>query len=893
MAYPAAANPGLEICPCYDRGSTAPKSTRKTLERFNNSSKSAWAPSRSSHPPQQGLLTLGHFNEKLKILCQMGQLDQALDLLSCMEQHGHAPSQSLCWSLLKLCNKKKALHHAVHLHAHLALHGLDSTSSLGEYLVITLAKCSSLDIALQVFYKLPHRTVFSWTAVISGYSNCGKAREALALYDCMLVDDVEPNKYTFISLLKACGDIPDIGEGKRLHAEASKHMCTSDLYVAACLLDMFAKCGSLVDAQDVFDSMAHRDVVLWTAMLSAYIEWGHGEKALQLYRRMQAEGVSPDGRTYVSALQACCILAEKEEAVLVDEVPTKVMSLKLGQEIHKDAKKKGFGSDVFVCSTLVNMYSKCGNIGLAHDVFHTLSQPDVVSWTALISAYVEHGQGQKALELYQKMHKDGETPNQQTFVIALQACCTLAEEDEEAVLVKGQSEKGIVVKAGRELHVDASKKGFDSDVYVGSALVSMYGMCGNIVEAEKVFDTLFEQDVVAWTAMLSAYVVNGQGEKALLFYRQLEEAGVNPNERTVVIALQACGTNAVEEEATTIGGQSIKVLSLKFSQDMHAAACMKGFDLDLFVSSTLVSVYGKCGSIPEAENVFGWLPQRTVVTWILMLLVYVEHGEGEKASQLYKQMQMEGLILEDTTLMCILQACNKTGIMDICRQIHFSIVSARIDSDLLQNGLIHAYGSCASMADAQAVFDATPQGNVVSWTALIAGYARAGNCTASLQTFEKMQLLSIKPNAVTLLAFLSACSQAGLVDEGVEYFRSMNRDYGITPEVEHYGSVLDLLGRTGDFSRVKDMLSGMTRQPDLAIWLSLLGSCHKHGNVELGRQVFDHAVQLQPEQGAVYVLMSNIYADAGLWDCVKEVETIKENRSSWAKPCWHPELDHA
>lgn len=174
--------------------------------------------------------------------------------------------------------------------------------------------------------------------------------------------------------------------------------------------------------------------------------------------------------------------------------------------------------------------------------------------------------------------------------------------------------------------------------------------------------------------------------------------------------------------------------------------------------------------------------------------------------------------------------------------------------------------SCASMVDSQALFDSLLGPDVVSWTALIDGYAREGNGVASLQTFEEMQLMGIRPDGALFLSLLSSCSHAGLVDKGVEFFYHMSRDCGISPKIEHYVTMIDLLGRAGDLIRVEDILQRASMHPDLAVWLSLLRACQTHGNVELGKLAFDCAVRLQPKHAAAYVLLSNIYADPGLRD---------------------------
>lgn len=775
-----------------------------------------------------------------------------------MDNVGTVPTHSMFLSLLQACSKQKAMNHAKQVGAHLVSHGLDSNTFLIDNLVSTLVKCGGLEDALEVFHSLPHRTVFTWTAVISGYTERGKGQDSLRVYGFMREEGVEPNAYTFVSLFKACGSIPDLDAGKALHADARRNGLDSYVFVGNSLISMYGKCGDILEAENVFCGLPQLDLVFWNAMLSAYMEQCDGEKALQMYRQMQEEGVKPSDRTFVIALQACCILREKDGCVAEEGQPITMKSLELGQALHADAKKVS-DVNIFVYNALISMYGECGSIMQVLNVFGAVSQLDGVSWTALLSAYVEHGLEENALQLYRQMQEGGFSPDEWTFVVALQACCKLAEK-ERALVMQSQSAK-VSLKIGQALHADAKKGGFDSGVFVGSTLVKLYGKCGTSTEAEMAFGRLSEPSFVSCNAMLSAYIDCGEEEKALQFFRQMSREGPCPNVDAFAIVLQACCTLAEDEEAVVVEGQLTKLMSLKFGQALHADAQKKGFDSDVFVGNALVNMYGKCGSVLCAQKVFDGLLHRDAGSWTAMLTVYVEQGTVKEALQLYRLMKEEDVTLDEVTLVCILQACSEMGSVEICRHIHFAAVSARYNLSLpVANTLIHAYGSCASMFDAEAVFNWLPVPSLVSWSAMISGYARAGNYAASMQNFEKMLRANVKPNKVTFQSLISGCSHAGLMDKGMEYFKMMATDYDVTPDIEHYVSMVDLLARAGDFPEVEDMLLRICKQPNLEIWLSFLGSCLKHGNAELGKHAFYHAIHLHPNQAAAYVLMSNIYA---------------------------------
>lgn len=700
-------------------------------------------------------------NEELLVqtLCDEGQLQKAMSLLSSL----HAPLSSITYiALLKACNKKKSLLYVKQVHSHLAVHQTSLTGLLGDYLVVTLAKCNCVDDALVILRALPCHTVFSWTAIISAYADAGYGSKALEMYLCMQEDGLEPDGYTFVSLFKACGSIPDLKEGRKLHTEARARGFTCDMFVCNTLISMYGKCGAIEEAEDVFCQLSSRDTVSWNAMLSVYVEQGQGQRALQLYRQMHYEGKSFDSHTLMFALRACSIcLVETEDSChrSKEKGLTRAKCLEIGQALHAIVRTKGMLHNVFIGNTLVSMYGKCGAIQEAENVLSVLSERDVVTWTAMLSACVEQGQGARALHMYRRMQEESKSPDQVAFVMAIQACTTIAEMAEALVMQKNLS-KSMSLEIGKALHADAQRNGFGLDLIVGNAFLNLYGKCRAVQEAEEVFKVLVQRDVVSWCAMLSTYIEDGHGDKAL------------------------------------------------------------------------------------------WL---------------------------YQQMQNQHITLNDVVFVCALQACRQTGSLETCKHLHFELVSNEFDEDLsVAATLIHAYGSSANMADGQEHFEKLPQLDFVLWTACIAGHAEEGNSFASLHMLEKLKLASINPDDVVFASALSACNNSGLVNEALEIFQSMTSDFGITPNAKHYGIIIDLLGRAGDFKNAENMLRQMPMQADSTIWLGLLGACGKHANLELAEQAFRNAVSLQPKEVTAFILMSNIYADAGLKESAADFITSLE-----------------
>lgn len=838
------------------------------------------------------------WNAMLAAYVELSQGEQALQLYQQMQWEGPSPDGWTFVSALQACNKIaeneevvivcgrstkiRALQESKVLHAYAWRKGYTSDVFVGNTLVSLYGKCGSnvdRDIAFQ---ELPHKDNVSWNAILAACAEQGEAESVLNLYSQMLVECRSPDVWTFVSALQACGILAEeehaavldgesakllsLGKGKVIHSALEMKGYCLDTLVGNCLVSMYGKCGKFADAQHVFGRMPQRDIVTWNAMIAALVQQNQAEKALRLYEELQEECLSPNARTFVVAIQACVILAHEQTDLTLNGVDMKLEILQQGRAIHAEAHRKGYASDVFVASNLISMYGTCGSLADSYTVFCGLSQLNTtMSWNSLLSQCFQSGHAERCILLYRNMMEDGVSPNVRTFVSSLSACGLLAEQEESAAFAEGLPTKLQSLVKVKAIHSEIRRRclNLDGCVLVSSALIRTYGKCGSIVDAKNVFDAMSEQDVVSWTSMLAAYVEQGHPKKAFELYEQMREEGTSPDDRTIASVLLACGA-AAELEEHVVDKNYTKSNCLGKGKVLHAEAQVRGFVADLFVGNTLIAMYAKCGDVVDAYVLFQWMPERNVVSWTAMLVAYLEHGQAEEALELYKKMELEGPTPNDITHVCVIQACVQSGSLDFLRHIHLSLSSGRSQlSPVIAGTLVNAYAKCATMADAQSIFDALPQPDVVSWTALIAGYAHEGDTATALTCFEKMQLVGVQPNRVTFVAVLSACSHAGMVDKGVEYFESMSTKYGLTPQAEHYASILDLLGRAGCFEMLHDLISSMPVEPTPAMWLCLLGACRKHGMVTLGEHAFKCVTRIQPQHAAAYVLMSNIYADAG------------------------------
>ncbi|KAJ7540617.1 hypothetical protein O6H91_10G023300 [Diphasiastrum complanatum] len=470
-----------------------------------------------------------------------------------------------------------------------------------------------------------------------------------------------------------------------------------------------------------------------------------------------------------------------------------------GKQVHALIVQSVLDSNILLANTLVHMYSKCGSVLDAHKVFSNMPQHNVYSWTAIISAYADSGQAEEAIKLFQQMQETGLAPDKVVFVVVLKACARLA-----------------ALEQGKQLHSDIIRRGFQSDVIVGSTLVDMYSKCGCTEDARELFNNMSERDVVSWTAMIAGYAQNGLSKEAFALYEQMKQEGVQPNNVTL---------------------------------------------------STLVDMYAKCGCTEDARELFNNMSERDVVSWSAMIAGYAQNGLGKDSLALYEQMKQEGVQPDNVTFVLLLQACASLAALEQGKQLHSDIIKRGFQSDVIVGStLVDMYSKCGCTEDARELFNNMSERNVVSWTAMIAGYAQNGLGKEALALFDQMQREGTKPNEVTYICVLSACAQSRLVDEGRHVFDSMYKNHGVTPTMEHYACMVDLLGRAGCLADAELFIDKMPIQPGSVVWMSLLGAARNHGNVEIGRRAFDRVMKLEPKNAAPYVLLSNIYAAAGRKD---------------------------
>ncbi|XP_057849780.2 pentatricopeptide repeat-containing protein At1g15510, chloroplastic isoform X2 [Cryptomeria japonica] len=667
-----------------------------------------------------------------------------------------------------------------------------------------------------------------------------------------------------------------IPEGKQIHSQttARAFVVSTISLQQNTLINMYDKCGNCMDARKVFDKMTEPNVFSWNMILAAYRRHRLPQEVLTLFRQMQQTDVQSDQFTFSSILPVCASTG----------------TIEYGMEIHKRIIENGFLSDIVVVNALIDMYAKCGSIRKARKSFDKMPQQNVISWNAIIAGYAQHGLVEEALETFKQMQLAGVKPDSATFASILTVCAKMG-----------------ALEHGMEIHLRVVESRFLSDTIVANTLIAMYAKCGSIQKANGLFNKMPQRNVVSWNAIIAGYAQNWLTENALEIFKQMYLTGVKPNSATFASILTVCA----------------KMGALEHGMEIHEKTMESGFFSDVVVVNTLIAMYAKCGSIQKAYKLFEKMPEPDVVSWSAIIAAYAQSGLVEKGLETFKKMHLAGVNPNSASFASILLACAKMEALEQGMEIHQKVIESGYLLDVVVvTALIDTYTKCRRIHKALRLFGKMPQRNVVSWNALIGGYAQNGlvenvfniykqmhlagvNSDSStfatvlpvcakfgafeqgyamhgyrndvLKLFEQMKHSGTNPDHVSIVCVLFACSHAGLVDEGCRYFNHMNDSYCIMPTVDHYVCMVDLLGRAGYLEDALNFIIKMPIKPNV-VWMCLLAGCRSHKHIGLGEYTAAFLYELYPKIAAPYVLLSNIYAELGRWGDVQKLRTMMKDR---------------
>ncbi|KAH7289064.1 hypothetical protein KP509_31G055900 [Ceratopteris richardii] len=783
---------------------------------------------------------------------ECGEPHLALKAFQHMKAGRVRPSTHTFVVLIKACEDLRDLERGRELHAVVVCCGYETDPFVNNSLLCMYAKCESIADVENVFDHVPVQDIVAWTALMTAYIECDLNEEAL---DCLAEihsEGVRPDAVMFVCSLKACASLKAIDKGQMIHKEIIEEGLERLPPVGNTLIDMYAKSGLFEEAQQLFNELPCRDVITWTTLIAGYAENGQDERAVRLLEQMQCENIVLDEHIYVTGLKACC----------------SSRSIHKGFEMHIEIAVEGFETYKNIANTLIDMYSKLGLLEEAQGVFDELDSPDVVSWTALIAGYAEHGFHVEVQRCLNQMQKEGCYPNVPTFICSLKACSLQGSLD-----------------WGHKMHTRFVKEGFENDALISCALVDMYAKHSSFAEAEAVLNFSSDQNVASWNALITGFAEQGASEAALECLDRMENFGLSSNEITLLSSLKACS----------------KSVTSRCGYRVHNEIVKKGFETPQTCGNALVDMYGKCGLLTDAQAVFDKLKYHDVIGWTSLIAGYADHGFREEALKHLKQMQLEGvpldIILWNIAIAChaeeeeieealvvhasmheqgilfncfsfmtALQVCAKTASIEVGRRLHIHIQAFKdFDDaeDLLSTALIDMYAKCGSMNEALQVFEQIRKKSLVQWNAIISGYACQVESKLVFWTFNQMMNQCLQPDALTFNSILFACSHSGLLKEGEMFYEAMVEEHNILPQVRHDNCMIGLLGRSGCLNEAVLMLEKIPFSKDSVSWNSVLGACRRSGDLELSEQTFNTLVTLGQQNTTSFVMMANVYADIG------------------------------
>ncbi|XP_027353501.1 pentatricopeptide repeat-containing protein At2g22410, mitochondrial-like [Abrus precatorius] len=515
------------------------------------------------------------------------------------------------------------------------------------------------------------------------------------------------------------------------------------------------------------------------------------------------------------------------------------------------------------------------NILKAHHLFQQIHRPTLSFWNLMIRGWSQSDQPIETIRYYNLMYRQGLFGDNFTYPFLFKACARVSN-----------------VSCGRTLHARVFKLGFEPVLFVSNALINMYASCAHLGFAQQVFDEMPERDLVSWNSLICGYGQCKRYKEVLGVFEAMQVANVKGDAVTMVKVVMACSflcewgvadamVNYIKENKVEIDVYLGNTLMDMYGQRGLVHLARGVFDRmenrNLVSWNSMIMGYGKVGNSAAARELFDAMPQRDVISWTSLITSYSQASQFNKAVGLFKEMMEAKVKPDEITVATVLSACAHIGSLDVGEAVHDLIRKYDVKADVyVDNALIDMYCKCGVVEKALEVFKEMRKKDTVSWTSMIVGFAVNGFADSALHFFSQMLKEGVQPSHGAFVGVLLACAHAGLVNKGLEYFGSMEKVYGLTPEMKHYGCIVDLLSRSGNLQRAYEFIKEMPVAPDVIIWRILLSASQVHGNIPLAEIATNKLLELDPSNSSNYVLSSNTYAGSNRWEDVMKMRGMME-----------------
>ncbi|CAM0957858.1 unnamed protein product [Alopecurus aequalis] len=697
---------------------------------------------------------------------------------------------------------------------------------------------------------------------------------AMAVLDAFrrakLSSGIRPDQFDLAAVLSACARLDALASGAQVHCDAVKSGFSSGGFCGAALVNFYARCGRVGDARRVFGGIARPDTVCWTSMISGYHRAGSYQEALSLFSKMVKMGSSPDQVTCVTVISTLTSLGRLNDArSLLKRMPApssvawnavissyaqqsgiehevfglykdmrsqglwpsrstfasmlsaaaNVTAFVEGRQVHASAVRHGLDTNVFVGSSLINLYAKCGCIGEAMRVLNLSCEKNIVMWNAMLNGFVRNELLEEAIQMFQYMRRLGLEADEFTFVSVLGACTYL---DSYCL--------------GRQVHCVTIKNCMDASLFVANATLDMHSRFGAIDDAKTIFALIPYKDSVSWNALIVGLAHNEEEEESICMLKQMNLDGITPDEVSLATVINTCSNIRATET-----GKQIHCLAVKYNICSNHA-----------VNSSLIDLYSKYGDIDSARKVLAQVDASSIVPMNALITGLVQNNREDEAIQLFQQLLRDGLKPSNFTFSSILSGCTGLLSSNVGKQAHgYTLKSGLLNDDTsLGVSLVGIYLKFKMPEDANKLLIEMPDHkSLLEWTAIISGYAQNGYSCQSLLSFWRMRSYDVHPDEATFASILKACSEMTALNDGKE-IHSLIIKSGFNSYETATSALIDMYSKCGDIISSFEAFKELKNKQHITLWNSMIVGFAKNGYADEALVLFQRMQesQIKPDE---------------------------------------------
>ncbi|MCO5580965.1 hypothetical protein L7F22_034840 [Adiantum nelumboides] len=727
------------------------------------------------------------WNLAIKSCARSGSWMKALYLFQQLHQEGTIPERLTLTFVLIACGSQGALPEGRRIHARIVDTGFRSDSIIRTALVSMYGKHRRLDNASYVFDEMSHRDVVAWSTFITVLAQQGSGQRSLQCCSQMLQEGLMPDKIALICMLDAY-----------IYASEKERTCVlvyalfvmqeDDIAIGTALVSLLGKCGNPAFAAEVFDKMLVRNVFIWSALISVQVQHAQSMKARQFFNDMQEQGILPNEITFISVISACT----SEEDLIA------------GHRLHALLAGNLHECGLSLSNSLLSMYNTCGSLNDATSLFQTLTRVDIITFTSMITASVSHGNFDIAFGFLNRMISAGYVPDQVAFTALLE--------------VGNITSDSTMIQC---LHAFIIECGCDFELILTNSLLNVYCKCGSFMEAQWIFGRMFVRDSITWNAILGLYAQLGHLQEVLQLLHHMQQE-VFFDKVTILNTLN-CFTG---------------LAALPHGKRLHTLVLANRLEFEVRVSTALVSMYGRCGSLPFAQQVFGETRDKDLVLWRELVMAYTSNGHGNSVKSLFDRLFVECFIPDQFCFVSIFSAlCEQATLLEV-KCLHVLLVNSACFSDVSpSNALMNLYGKCGGLENALSLFNKMLKRDSVSWNTLLSVYNLHSQSQESICIQDKMCWEGFLPDVITWTNRLAACVSSIHLAEGKRVHSCLHH-YALDTDGFVATALLNMYGKCGNLGAARSIFDTLPAR-SLVSWNSMMAVYAQHGLGKEAVELFD------------------------------------------------------